>query len=124
MTEYLAENSRLRQLSRRYSEGQASLEEFRAARREILEALEAGQVQTSAAPLHDEPVATSPAMRHVDDDETVFLKTMPPHIPVAEAAASAPAVAAGWDTHTRILALVLGVAFVLALGALFYVFAL
>ncbi|HET8730703.1 MAG TPA: hypothetical protein VFM34_06300 [Moraxellaceae bacterium] len=126
MTEYLAENSRLRQLSRHYSEGQLSLEEFRAARREILESLEAGRVQTSAAGRHDAPeqVATSPALRAQAEDDAVFLKTMPPHVPVAEAAVAAPAVAAGWDSHTRILAVVLGVAFVLALGALFYVFAL
>lgn len=124
MTEYLAENSRLRLMSRRYSEGQLSLEEFRAARRDILVALEAGRVQTAAAPLHDEPATTSPAVRPLPDDETVFLKTMPPHVPVADAALSAPIVPAGWDAHTRILAVVLGVAFVLALGALFYVFAL
>ena len=50
MTEYLAENSRLRQLSRRYSEGQASLEEFRAARRDILVALEAVLLNASFTP--------------------------------------------------------------------------
>lgn len=127
MTEYLAENSRLRQLSRRYSEGQIVFGEYRAVRREILEALEAGQVQVGAAPLHDAPPPasdSSPPALPVDP-EAVFLKTMPPQVPVEEpVAAQAPVPAVSWDGHTRILAAVLGVALVLALGALFYVFAL
>lgn len=128
MAEYLAENSRLRLLSRRYSEGQVSFEDFRAARREILEALEAGQVQAVAAPLQaepeSEPEATAPSLQAQPEDEAVFLKTMPPHVPVAEPALAMPVAEPGWDPHTRVLAVVLGVAFVLALGALFYVFAL
>lgn len=123
MSEYLAENSRLRQLSRRYSDGQLAFGEYRAARRELLGALESGQVQTGAAPLFDVPapeVAAEALPREFPDDEAVFLKTMPPHIPDAEA----PVAALPWDGHTRILAVVLGVSLLLALGALFYVFAL
>lgn len=127
MAEYLAENSRLRLLSRRYSEGQITFEDYRAARREILVALEAGEVQAAAAPLYPEPEpeVTAPAAPAVPDDEAVFLKTMPPQVPVNGAATvAAPEAPAGWDAHTRVLAVVLAVAFVLALGALFYVFAL
>lgn len=129
MAEYLAENARLRQLSRRFSEGQLSFGEYRAGRRAILEALEAGEVD-HAPPLADAPTepATSTLVREPGDDEAVFLKTMPPQVPVAaEAPVPVPApaaVAAGWDGHTRVLAAVLGVALLLALGALFYVFAL
>lgn len=132
MTEYLAENSRLRQLSRRYSEGQVAFDEYRAARREIIVALEAGEVQVGAAPLHDEPVAagdvTTPP--HPVASDAVFLKTMPPHATVDEpeavpAAATVAAVApAGWDSHTRILAIVLGLVAVLALAGLIYVMVL
>lgn len=128
MSEYLAENSRLRQLSRRYSDGQLAFGEYRAARRELLGALESGQVQTGAAPLFDVPapeVAAEALPREFPDDEAVFLKTMPPHIPDAEApVGAAPVAALPWDGHTRILAVVLGVSLLLALGALFYVFAL
>lgn len=127
MSEYLAENSRLRQLSRRYSEGQLAFAEYRAARRELLGALESGQVQTGAAPLLDEPAAVvaEALPREFPDEEAGFLKTMPPHVPVAAAPAeAAPVAAQPWDGHTRILATVLGVLLLLALGALFYVFAL
>jgi hypothetical protein len=128
MTEYLAENSRLRQLSRRYSEGQIAYGEYRAARREIIEALEAGEVQTSAAPLHDEPLAdavTQPP--HPVEDDAVFLKTMPPRATLDEpvpAAAAVVAAPAGWDNHTRILAAVLGLLALLALAGLVYVMVL
>jgi hypothetical protein len=44
MTEYLVENARLRQLSRQYAEERLSVEEYRAARRLIIDALEAGSV--------------------------------------------------------------------------------
>lgn len=128
--EYLAENARLRQLSRRHSEGQLSAADYRSARREILEALEAGQAQTGF--VEPEPVAESPSAVADDaeatgvrapEDATVFLKTMPPTAgPVA--ASLPPPPAAGWDGNTRVLAVVLGVSLLLALGALVYVFAL
>lgn len=133
MTEYLAENSRLRQLSRRYSEGQLSFGEYRAVRREIIEALEAGEVQVGAAPLHDEPVSTGITQPpHPVDNDAVFLKTMPPRAsadepeaaPEPAAAAVATAAPAGWDGHTRILAIVLGLVAVLALVGLIYVMVL
>lgn len=124
MTEYLAENARLRQLSRRYAEGQLPFAEYREARREIIESLEAGEV-LAASPLVAEPdTATAPVVAPLADDDGVFLKTMPPQVPAEEPAAPAPAAAAAWDGHTRILAVVLGVSFLLALGALVYVFAL
>lgn len=130
MTEYLAENSRLRQLSRRYSEGQIAFGEYRSVRREIIEALEAGEVQVGAAPLHDEPrsaALTQPP--HPADDESVFLKTMPPRAVVEEveavpAAAAAAAAPVGWDNHTRVLAAVLGFLALLALAGLIYVMVL
>lgn len=121
MTEYLAENARLRQLSRRYAEGQLPFEEYRASRREIIESLEAGEV-LAASPAPEPAAVTAPAVAPLSDDEGVFLKTMPPH--VAEDAALAAAAPAAWDGHTRVLAVVLGMSFLLALGALFYVFAL
>lgn len=125
MTEYLAENARLRQLSRRYAEGQLPFEEYRASRREIIESLEAGEV-LAASPAQEPAAVTAPAVAPLSDDEGVFLKTMPPHVAedaALAAAAAAPAPAA-WDGHTRVLAVVLGMSFLLALGALFYVFAL
>lgn len=133
MTEYLAENARLRQLSRRYAEGQLALEDYRAARREILDALEAGkvQVQQAAAPVVEaprrEPDLEATGVRLPDDSE-VFYKTMPPHAAESRAAAAAVAAEAretvGWDSPTRILAVVLGVSLLLAVSALVYVFAL
>lgn len=132
MSEYLAENSRLRQLSRRYADGQMPFDEYRAARREILEALEAGKTQSAGLPPLED--VTSPAVPAADstevrlaDDSTVFYKTMPPRVPVEEVAAAAPAPvaqAASWDSHTRMLAAVLGVSLLIALGALIYVFVL
>jgi hypothetical protein len=130
MAEYLAENARLRQLSRRHSEGQLSAEEFRAARREILEALEAGLAQAEA-PVDVVPAIRVPELETADatdirapDDSTVFFKTMPPQFLGNEAAVSPGVAAAGWDNHTRVLAAVLGISLLLAIGALVYVFAL
>ncbi|MCD6060756.1 MAG: hypothetical protein K0R03_616 [Moraxellaceae bacterium] len=134
MTEYLAENARLRQLSRRYADGQLSLEDYRTARREIIEALEAGEVQSQQtvppvpAPRR-EPDMDSTDIRLPDDSE-VFYKTMPPHalssepVPASAGAPAAPGEQAGWDSHTRILAAVLGFSLLLAVSALVYVFAL
>lgn len=125
MTEYLAENARLRQLSRRYAEGELPFDEYRAARREIIASLEAGELL--AAPPAGEPAAvTAPAVAPLADDEGVFLKTMPPQVAedAALAAAATAAPPAAWDGHTRVLAVVLGMSFLLALGALVYVFAL
>lgn len=132
MSEYLAENSRLRQLSRRYADGQMAFEEYRSARREILEALEEGKTQSAGLPPLDD--VTSPATAAVGDstevrladDSTVFYKTMPPRVPVEDIAAAAvpPAPVASWDSNTRMLAAVLGVSLLIALGALIYVFVL
>lgn len=128
MAEYLAENSRLRQLSRRYADGQLPFEEYRSSRREILEALEAGQTQSAALPPLDE---TTPAIGEstevrLPDDSNVFYKTMPPRVPVEPEAApvAAPVQQANWDSHTQMLAAVLGVSLLIALGALIYVFVL
>lgn len=134
MAEYLAENSRLRQLSRRHADGQLDQADYRAQRREILEALEAGRSQSAALPpLDEKPAAAEFTGDSTDlrlpDDSHVFYKTMPPRAPVEPAAEQAPAAtgsasAEGWDGNTRVLAAVLGVALVIALGALAYVFIL
>lgn len=126
MAEYLAENSQLRQLSRRYAEGQLALAEYRAERREILEALAAGRVQTYVEPVA--PADPAPSFEATDlrlpDDSAVFYKTMPPR---AQAQADAPplaAAASGWDGPARMLAAVLGLSLLIAVAALVYVFAL
>lgn len=137
MTEYLAENSRLRQLSRRYAENQLAFEDYRAARREILEALEAGQSHSAALPPLEEPSPSATPVFNEDstgirlpDDSAVFYKTMPPRVTSAETAPVAtpvlPADAAldGFDSNARVLALVLVVALLIALLALVYVFIL
>lgn len=136
MTEYLAENSRLRQLSRRYAENQLAYEDYRLARREILEALEAGQTQSAALPPLEEvaPAAVfSPDATglRLPDDSAVFYKTMPPRVPAqAEITPTAtpvlPADAAldGFDGNAKVLAVVLVVAMLIALTALIYVFIL
>jgi len=130
MAEYLAENSRLRQLSRRYAESQLALDDYRAARREILEALEAGRLQTTTEP-EPEPEIREPSVfaatdMHLPDDSTVFYKTMPPQATASPAVDFVPAVteAATWDSHTQVLAIVLGVALLIAIVALVYVFIL
>jgi hypothetical protein len=133
MSEYLAENARLRQLSRRLAEGQLPLAEFRAARRELLNALEAGRVQ-AAPPVEPTPAPRAPepseatgiraAEMSPPEEATMFFKTLPPEDASADEAAALPAPVASWDSHTRVLALVLGVSLLLALGALIYVFAL
>lgn len=131
MVEYLAENARLRQLSRRYAEGQIPAGEYRAVRREILEALEEGHAQ-SEAPAEALPETPSPESAaaadatdvRLPDDATVFFKTMPPQPAGVETVDTAFAAASGWDSHTRVLALVLGISLLLAVSALVYVFAL
>ena len=138
MTEYLAENSRLRQLSRRYAESQLAFEDYRAARREILEALEAGQTQSAALPPLEELTPAATPVLNVDstgirlpDDSAVFYKTMPPRVPAQSeitptATPVLPADAAldGFDGNARVLAVVLVVALLIALLALVYVFIL
>lgn len=130
MAEYLAENARLRQLSRRYAEAQLGLEDYRAARREILEALEAGRLQTAMEPEPEPETRESSVFaamdRYLPNDSTVFYKTMPPQVPVSSAADGVPAAVetATWDRHAQVLAIVLGVALLIALVALVYVFIL
>ena len=128
MAEYLAENSRLRQLSRRYAEAQLSLDDYRAARREILEALESGRLQTAMEPepeIRELSVVAAVEM-HLPNGSTASYKTMPPQVPVSSAADCVPAAVetATWDRHTQALAIVLGAALLIALVALFYVFIL
>lgn len=138
MAEYLAENSRLRQLSRRYAESQLAFEDYRAARREILEALEAGHSQSAALPPLEEPTPTATPVFAADstgirlpDDSAVFYKTMPPRVsapaevtPTATPVLPADAALDGFDSNARILAVVLVVALLIALLALVYVFIL
>lgn len=144
MTEYLAENSRLRQLSRRYAENQLAYEDYRLARREILEALEAGQTQSAALPPLEETPSATPAFSgdstgiRLPDDSAVFYKTMPPRVsaqpdvaaavpsitPAASPSLPADAALDGFDHNARVLAIVLVVALLIALLALVYVFIL
>ncbi len=128
MTEYLAENSRLRQLSRQHAEGQLSLEDYRAARREIIAALEAGQLQSVVQPVEEpapEFTADATGIR-LPDDSSVFYKTMPPRVMSAEPDpdVSPPPATGAWDGNTQALAIVLAVSLLTALGTLLYVFVL
>lgn len=76
MAEYLAENSRLRQLSRRYAKAELAKEDYRIARREILDALESGKVEAFIAA---EPVVPSVKTETAAMESTaVYYKTMPP----------------------------------------------
>ncbi|MDP2226696.1 MAG: hypothetical protein Q8J78_04390 [Moraxellaceae bacterium] len=127
MTEFLAENARLRQLSRRYADGHLGVEDFRAARRAIIEALEAGRTESLPAEDTTTPAATpTSAFDATDvrlpDDSAVFYKTMPPHVPAEPDEPAAES--AGWDDSTQVLAIVLVVALLIAIGALVYVFVL
>jgi hypothetical protein len=136
MTEYLAENSRLRQLSRRYAENQLAYDDYRLARREILAALEAGQIQSAALPPLEEscpvvePNPDATGLR-LPDDSAVFYKTMPPRAsaqaeitPTATPVVPADAGLDGFDSNAKVLAVVLVVALLIALTALIYVFIL
>lgn len=119
MTEYLAENARLHQLSRRHAEGLLTLEEYRAGRRDIIAALEAGQAQAQA------PAQPGPAAIEAVGGEADSSAAAPPEDDVAGGPpVMAAEMAQGWDTHTRILATVLGISLLLAVSALVYVFAL
>ena len=124
MAEYLVENARLRQLSRQYAEEQLPFEEYREARRQMLEALESGEVQTVAvADILPEASGFRASKTSVGlpDDAAVFYKTMPPQGPATEAPEERSAV---WDDNTQVLALVLVLSLLIALGALVYVFIL
>lgn len=126
MTEYLVENARLRQLSRQYAEERLSVEEYRAARRAILTALEAGQTESAPAgevmPPVDAGVRDTTSAR-LPDDSVVFYKTMPPQVPGSGTGPGEEG-ASVWDDNTQVLALVLVLSLLIALGALAYVFIL
>lgn len=125
MTEYLAENSRLKQASRLYAKEQMSLADFRLLRRNIIDALEAGQVGVYEAVEEPLPFEGPLAGTHAETD--VLYKTMPPNsglLAEIEAALSQEGdepVVADWDSNTRILAIVLAVALLIALLTLLYV---
>lgn len=124
MAEYLVENARLRQLSRQYSEERLSFDDYRVARRAILDALEAGQVETGGADVMSSSVThavTHSGSARLPDDSVVFYKTMPPHVPEPVSTEEGSAV---WDDNTQVLALVLVLSLLIALGALVYVFIL
>lgn len=123
MAEYLVENARLRQLSRQYAEEILLPGEYRAARRAILDALEAGRVESGPA-VEIEPVQsaeTVEANRQLVEDFSGFYKTMPPHVQETESREESSPV---WDDNTQVLALVLVLSLLIALGALVYVFIL
>jgi hypothetical protein len=58
------------------------------------------------------------------DDSAVFYKTMPPHVPGSASGSSGKESASVWDDNTQVLALVLVLSLLIALGALAYVFIL
>lgn len=124
MREYLVENARLRQLSRQHAEERLTDDAYRSARRSIIDALEQGRVESSAAG-DVMPVVTAPADAvtgmHQPDDSAVFYKTMPPQVPESASREEATPV---WDDNTQVLALVLVLSLLIALGALVYVFIL
>lgn len=124
MREYLVENARLRQLSRQHAEERLTDDAYRSARRAIIEALEQGRVESGAAG-DAMPVVTASADAvtgmHQPDDSAVFYKTMPPQVPEAASREEATPV---WDDNTQVLALVLVLSLLIALGALVYVFIL
>lgn len=123
MAEYLVENARLRQLSRQYAEEILPPEEYRAARRAILDALEAGRVETGPASeiVPVQSAETVEANRQLVEDFSVFYKTMPPQAAETESRDESSLV---WDDNTQVLALVLVLSLLIALGALVYVFIL
>lgn len=124
MGEYLVENARLRQLSRQHAEERLTDDAYRHARRAIIEALEQGRVESGAAG-DVMPVVTASADpgsgMHQPDDSVVFYKTMPPQVLEAASRDEATPV---WDDNTQVLALVLVLSLLIALGALVYVFIL
>lgn len=125
MREYLVENARLRQLSRQHAEERLTDDAYRSARRAIIDALEQGRVESGAAAGDAMPVVTASADAvtgmHQPDDSAVFYKTMPPQVPEAASREEATPV---WDDNTQVLALVLVLSLLIALGALVYVFIL
>jgi hypothetical protein len=145
MKEYLAENTRLRQLSRAYANGHMAVEDYRAARRELFALLESGKagadVPLPLLPENEVSAADSTSPR-VDGGraEMAMLKTLPPQAMSAantgvektmppqrrESLAGAQAAdrSATPDDTTVFLAWVLGAALLLAVAALVYVFIL
>lgn len=145
MQEYLAENARLRQLSKRYAAAEIGLDEYRAARRAIIEALEAGE-REQGSPLQELEQAgqSAPSAALTDPglhlgpgnpaDGTVFTRALasspspvdePQTLPDFEMAPPEPAADSGpMDSHTLALLVILVVALVIALSALVYVFIL
>jgi hypothetical protein len=140
MLEYLAENASLRQWSRRYVAGEVTLDEYRAARRTIIEALEQGKVMSvSPAQAQDFAATLSEATRDPRafeesgnwSGEVAALMTPAAGVPVApDAKPAAPAPTApeasgsGLDPNSLVLAGVLILAALIALGVLVYVFVL
>lgn len=124
MREYLVENARLRQLSRQHAEERLTGEDYRAARRAIIDALEEGRVEAGTVPdgmaVVGDTRAPGAATRQ-PQDAAVFYKTMPPQAAGSEARDDAAPV---WDDNTQVLALVLVLSLLIALGALVYVFIL
>jgi hypothetical protein len=131
MHEYLAENANLRQWSRRYVAGEITLEDYRAARRSIIEALEAGSVASVLPSQVQDFVATLSEASH---DPQAFeesgdwsgpsssVLTPANGVPVASGAA-APA-SSGLDPNSLVLAIILGLAALTGVGVLVYVFVL
>jgi hypothetical protein len=140
MQEYAVENASLRLLSRHYASGQISLAEYRIARHAMLQALEAGQ-PAPELPVLDE-VAEEPAqatMTHTpfaesgewQVDATTMTAALAPPPPVAPEPVRPDGVVAESVERVQmsanswiLLVILLGVAVIVALGILFYVFRL
>lgn len=131
--EYLAENASLRQWSKRYVAGEISLEDYRAARRTIVEALEAGEVATVLPSQLDDFVSTLSEATHDPKafeesgdwtGETAAVLTPAKGVPVAAGSVAAAAATRGLDANSLALAIVLLLAAIVAVGVFAYVFIL
>ena len=132
MQEYLAENASLRQWSRRYVAGEITLEDYRAARRSIVEALEAGDV-ASVLPAQmpdfvatlSEPSGDPQAFEESGDWSGPSSSVLTPAsgVPVAPPGSSQSTVSpSGLDANSMVLAIILALAAFVAVGVLVYVF--
>ncbi len=122
MQEYLAENARLRQLSKRYAAGELGLDEFRAERRAMITALEAGQVEQPVV-LEPETAGVTPAYGVARSDITQLQAALPVEPEPVDEADAEPAPAA-MDQQSLILLVILSASLLIALGMLVYVLVL
>lgn len=126
MMEYVVENEKLRKLSRAYSDGRMPLTEYRENRRQILLALDAGQVESDLdIDALESMKSERPTLElRLPDDFQGFYKTMPPSNKLL-ANQEEPLLlepAQDWDDNTRMLATIIVISIVVAILTLVYVF--